>query len=110
VQLLISYSVATRACYPDGSPLLDRAVTGFWWALLIVNLAGIVLALVAAAASYRNYRVARIGSSREVGELRARVEGRAQFLAGWGGMAGLGFFAGGILDTIALLVVPPCLG
>ncbi|HEX4113119.1 MAG TPA: hypothetical protein VH020_11335 [Stellaceae bacterium] len=109
-QLLVDYSVASHACYPDGAPLLDGARVGFWWVLLLVNLIGIVLAMLAGFASWRNYRVAQGDAARERSELFIRVEGRSAFLAGWGGLAGLGFFGGAIFDLIALLAVPPCLG
>jgi hypothetical protein len=109
-QLLVDYSVASHACYPDGAPLLDGARVGFWWVLLLINLIGVALATIAGFTSLRNYRVARIDTPRELNELLVRVEGRSAFLAGWGGLAGLGFFGGAIFDLIALLVVPPCLG
>jgi hypothetical protein len=109
-QLLVNYSVASHACYPDGAPLLDGARVGFWWVLLLVNLIGVALAAIAGFTSWRNYRVAQIDPTRERSELIVRVEGRDAFLAGRGGLAGLGFFAGAIFDLIALLAVPPCLG
>jgi hypothetical protein len=108
-QLLIDYSVASHACYPDGAPLLDGARVGFWWVLLVINLIGVALAVVGGFASLRNYRVARVDAP-EPSEIQVRVAGRSQFLAGWGGLAGLGFFAGAIFDLIALIAVPPCLG
>ncbi|HXE16083.1 MAG TPA: hypothetical protein VN632_02560 [Stellaceae bacterium] len=107
-QLLVVYAVASHACYPDGAPLLDGARVGFWWVLLLINLVGIVFAAAAGVASLRNYRLAKAVSGRV--EIAMRVEGRAKFLAGWGGLAGFGFFVAAIFDLIALIAVPPCLG
>jgi len=114
-QLLIVYAVASHACFPDGAPLLLGARVGFWWVLLLINLIGIGLAVIAGLASMRNYRVSQAASFGERGdtrgwELRDRIEGRTQFLAGWGGLCGLMFFIGAIADLVALIVVPPCLG
>src|SRR5579863_5159713 len=109
-QLVVVYSVASHACYPDGAPLLDQARAGLWWALLAINLVGAALAASAGAASLRNYRVAQAASaSNNRTEIRARVEGRAEFLAGWGGIGGLVFFVAALFDLLALLIVPPCL-
>lgn len=107
-QLLIVYAIASHACYPDGAPLLDGARVGFWWVLLVANLAGVGLAVIAGFTSLRNYRVAQGVHDRS--EIAIRVEGRAEFLAGWGGVAGFGFFVAAIFDLIALIAVPPCLG
>lgn len=110
-QLVVAYAVASHACYPDGAPLLDVARANLWWLLLIVNLVGVALAALAGFTSLRNYRVAQAASNgNRRTEIRLRVEGRAEFLAGWGGICGLVFFVAALFDLIALLVVPPCLG
>lgn len=107
-QLVVVYAVTSHACYPDGAPLLDGARVGFWWVLLLINLAGVALAAIAGTTSMRNYRLAQRAPDRS--EIATRVEGRAQFLAGWGGIAGFGFFVAAIFDLVALIAVPPCLG
>jgi hypothetical protein len=110
-QLFVAYCVASHACFPDGAPLLDVARAGLWWALLIINLVGVALAATAGLASLRNYRVAQAAATgARPTEIRLRVEGRAEFLAGWGGICGFIFFIGALFDLIALLIVPPCLG
>ena len=107
-QLLVTYGIASHACYPDGSPAIAYAIDGLWSVLLAANLVAVALTVAAALGSYRNYRAAGSATGRD--EARARVAGRTQFLAAWGGMAGLGFLAGALVDLVALLVVPPCLG
>jgi len=107
-QLLVVYAIASHACYPDGAPLLAAARAGFQWVLLAINLAGIVLAAIAGLISFRNYRAARHVPDRS--EIATRIEGRAEFFAGWGGLAGFGFFVAALFDLIALIAVPPCLG
>jgi hypothetical protein len=37
-------------------------------------------------------------------------EGRTRFISVVGMMAGLGFFAAILFDTVALFLVPPCIG
>jgi len=110
-QLIVAYAVASHACYPDGAPLLGNARIGFWWVLLAINLVGVALAAVGGLTSLRNHRIAQAAWARDRRtEIRSRVEGRTDFLAGWGGLSGLVFFVGALFDLIALLAVPPCLG
>lgn len=110
-QLVVAYAVASHACFPDGAPLLHVARAGLWWALLIINIAGIVLAAAGGFTSLRNYRTAQAAvATDDRSEIRVRVEGRTEFLAGWGGICGFVFFVAAIFDLIALVVVPPCLG
>jgi hypothetical protein len=111
VQLIINYCLVAHACYPDSAPLLRHAIDGLWWLILAINLIGVALALFAAFTSWRNFRVARGARPLDpLSDIYFRFEARAAFLAGWGGIVGLGFFSAAIGDLIALLVVPPCLG
>jgi len=107
-QLIVIFAIASHACFPAGKPGLYPGSDAVWLTLLVVNLIAIAVALVAAGASYRNWRVADANESRAQDEIRFRVAARSRFLAGWGALAGLGFFAAAILNTIALFLVPSC--
>jgi uncharacterized membrane protein YeiB len=110
-QLLVTYSLASHSCFPAAAPLSSsETIHPAWIAILVVNLIAIALSLAAAVSSYSNCRVARSGDAKGTGEDVARVEGRSRFLATWGGVAALCFCGATIFDTIALLVVPSCLG
>jgi hypothetical protein len=107
-QLIVIFALASRACFPAGKPEIHLGSDAVWPTLLAVNLIAIAIALAAAGASYRNWRVADVEELRIQVEIRVRVAGRSRFLAGWGALAGLGFCAGAILNTIALFLVPSC--
>jgi uncharacterized membrane protein YeiB len=110
-QLLVTYSLASHSCFPAAAPLASsESIHPAWIAILVVNLVAIALSLAAAVSSYANCRVARDGLAGGTAENVQRIEGRARFLASWGGAAALCFCGATIFDTIALLAVPSCLG
>lgn len=111
-QLLANYALASFTCFPhdlprSGLPPLWHEV---WYALLVINSAGMLAALLAARLSWRNWNTTHGEKPGSSGPLMAAGEGRTRFIALVGMMAGLGFFVAVLFDTIALFVVPSCAG
>jgi len=109
VQLAADYGLASHRCFPTQFVRILHLPgwQDIWWELLLINLAAIVVSLVAAALSYANWRRAR-PHAKAAGHVIEAGEGRAAFIALWGTMTGLGFFVATIFDTIVLLGMPTC--
>lgn len=112
VQLVANYSIASHACYPGDRPLIGVPLPGhsIWIVVFIINIVAACLALAGAALSYQHWRATRAehaGSALNAVEVG---EGRSRFLALWGVMTGSGFFLAILFNTLALFMVPQCIG
>jgi hypothetical protein len=110
VHEMVSYGMASHACYPGAAPRTTALPQGHWiWAaLLAVNLIAIGVAAAAAVTSYRSWAATRRESAGNAPHLLEVGEGRTRFLALWGVLTSAGFVLAIALDIIALLVVPLC--
>jgi hypothetical protein len=112
LQLITNFALASYRCYPDAVPRVS-ILPGWQWsspAILAINVAAAVLALIGAAISYLHWQAVRHEHYGSVGHLIEAGEGRTRFLALWGVMTGLGFFVAILFDTVALSMVPQCSG
>lgn len=111
-QLIANYALASYSCYPRIAPQAEvlPGWQGIWTVLLIINLLAIVVALVAAAVSLRTWRATRDEHPGGYGHALEAGEGRSRFLGIVGIMTGLGFLLAVVFDTVALFIVPQCIG
>jgi amino acid transporter len=104
VQLCAGYALATRPCFPP---------TGFQWSfplMVILLIAGVVVALAAFAVSWRTFARTRNESGGDHRHLMQVGAGRTRFLALWGMLLGAGFTVATSLTAVAFLLVPRCDG
>jgi hypothetical protein len=111
-QLAANYALASFACYPHDIPRVHAAPLWHpvWGILLAVNILGMVVALIAAFVSWRNWNMTHGEHPGPTSHLMEVGEGRTRFISVVGMMAGFGFFAAILFDTVALFLVPPCIG
>ncbi len=111
-QLVVNYGLASYSCYPRWrpAPALLPGWHGIWYGQLAINLVAIAIAAAAAALSYRDWQATRGKHADAPGHASQASEERVCFLALAGMMAGLGFVAAALFDTVALLWVPQCPG
>ncbi|HEY6434554.1 MAG TPA: hypothetical protein VIZ17_21470 [Acetobacteraceae bacterium] len=111
-QLIVNYAFASFTCYPRVSPRTSVVPGwgGIWDGLLALNLIAIVVALAAAWAGLRVWQATRGEGGGASGEVLELAEGRTRFLGIIGIMTGLYFLSAVVFDTIALFLVPQCIG
>lgn len=112
IQLMANFALASYSCYPHASPRTSL-VPGWGWVWpgqLTINLAALVIALAAAAISWRNWNRTRYEHPGQTSHVLEVGEGRTRFLAMIGFMAALGFCLAIVFNTIALFMVPSCAG
>jgi hypothetical protein len=108
--LMVTYALATHACYPAGEPLSALAAGfGFAWPLILAcYLIALALCLAAGLVSFRNWRA----TGREVGggfhHLIEKGEGRTRYLSIIGMAYSILFFAAVLFGAIVLAIVPLC--
>jgi hypothetical protein len=106
-QLILGYVITAHACYPGDQPVQVR----FGGALFSTMLAFDSVALTACAASglvsLRCWQ--KVRQDRGHRHTLHTGEGRDRFLAMWGLLSSLWFFAAVFFNTIASLTVTPCL-
>jgi hypothetical protein len=112
VQFNVNYALASQPCFPS---FLPRTGVPAHWAgtdatMLIVNVAALLVALAAAAVSWRTWRATQGEHQGGASHLLQSGEGRSRFLGICGLLAGIGFFAASVFNTITLLELPPCAG
>jgi hypothetical protein len=112
IQLVVDFGLTSDTCFPRGIP--RGSVLPGWGrihlALLLINIAALIIALVAATVAWRSWRATRREHPGTSDELLEAGEGRTRFLAAWGLITGLGFFGAILFALIALVAVPPCHG
>jgi hypothetical protein len=111
-QLVVNYAFASYTCYPRYAPRTSVVPGwgGIWGGLLALNLIAIVVALVAAWTGLRVWQATRGDGGGASGEVLEMAEGRTRFMGVVGIITGLFFLAAVVFDTIALFLVPQCIG
>jgi hypothetical protein len=111
-QLVASFVLASRVCYPHDLPLrgLPQDWPAVWSALLPINLVSLAVALACAGLSYRSWSATEGEKPGSAPHLMEVGEGRTRFIALVGILAGLGFATAILFETLVLFVVPPCAG
>jgi hypothetical protein len=111
-QLVANYALSSVACYPNDLPRVHAAPLwhSAWGILLVINILGMLLALAASFVSWRKWGTTHAEHPGPTSHLLEVGEGRTRFISFVGMMAGLGFFAAILFDTVALFLVPPCIG
>lgn len=108
--LMITYALATHACYPGHDPLV-QATPGFgfaWPLILALFLATLVLCASGFAVSWRNWLISGAESEGHVHHLLDAGEGRTRYLSVIGMAYGMLFFVLTVLGVITLAIVPLC--
>lgn len=110
-QLVVGYGVAGYACYRRDAPLQAAATSG-WGAerfgLLALNLACLLVTLIALTTSYIHWRRTRGETGGGAGRALEVGEGRSRFLAACGILINLAFCIAILFDTAPILGVPTC--
>jgi hypothetical protein len=111
VQLVLSYMLASYACYPQWSPLRTPLWTGLWTMLLVIGalaLAGAIGSWLLAWRAWRKTRSEQHGSHQGLLDVG---EGRTRFVAMCGMLMSGGFFVVLLFTTATtLFLVPACPG
>lgn len=107
LQLVINYGLASHTCYAGDTPSTTPVWHSTWTVILALNLVAVLLALVGTAVSLQRWQATRQGNRNNAFEVR---EARTRFLALWGVMTGSGFFLAILFNTLALFMVPQCIG
>jgi uncharacterized membrane protein YeiB len=108
-QAMLAYGVTAYVCYPADHPL-NRTPAPLFLTLIAFDLVALAICVAGGAVSWWAWR--RTRSKNEGGPRHAlhTGEGRTRFMALWGIMSSLWFFAAIVFNIIASLTVPPCAG
>lgn len=108
--LMITYALATHACYPGHDPLAQVAPDfRFVWPLILaLFVATLVLCATGFAVSLRNWSISGTESEGHVHQLLDAGEGRTRYLSVIGMAYGVVFFAVTVVGVIVLAIVPLC--
>lgn len=112
VQLIVSYGLATYACFPS-EMARDSLLPGWGFlgaVLVAINLLALAITLLTALASFLVWRHTSEEAGGGHGHLIEAGEGRTRFLAVWGIWLGIWFALQIIFGTIAIIGVPACGG
>lgn len=111
-QLNVNYALDSYPCFPHDTPRSDLLLgwEGVGAALFAINIAAILVALIAVVVSLRVWRATSNDHPPIDNEFLPPAVGRTRFLAICGTLTGFGFMAATIFNLIALLVVPTCPG
>jgi hypothetical protein len=105
LQLLIDYTLASHACYPNTAPLATPIWGFLWWVLIGVECLAFIAAGLAGFIAVGNWRKRRNGEPNRtlpIGELRNR------FLTNWAMLTSTLFFIELIFSIVMLFIVPVC--
>jgi hypothetical protein len=94
-QLMLGYGVTAQFCYPGDHPVRLSATGPLFAALIAFDLIALAGCAASAWISWRGWQ-------------RVRPVGRNRFMALWGLMSSLWFFAAILFNVIASIMVPPC--
>lgn len=94
-QMMLGYAVTAYICYPGDHPVALAAKSPLLAALIAFDVIALAACGAGALVSWRGWQ-------------RVRPGGRNRFLALWGLMSSLWFFAAILFNAIASLVVTPC--
>ena len=96
-QMMLGYGVTAYACYPGDHPLGPSAANGLAIPLIAFHVIALGGCAAGALVSWRIWR--RLGAG----------AGRNRFLALWGVMSSLWFFAAILFNILVSVMVTPCL-
>lgn len=96
-QVMLGYGATAYVCYPGDHPVSLVQSEPLFAALMVFDVIALAGCAAGALVSWRGWR-------------RVRPGGRNHFLALWGLMSSLWFFAAVLFNVIASIAVPPCAG
>lgn len=108
--LMVTYALATHACYPDAEPL-RQVVSGFgfaWPVILVCYLLALAICAAAGVVSFRNWRITGREVEGHIHHLIEKGEGRTRYLSIIGMAYSILFFAAVLFGAIVLAIVPLC--
>lgn len=94
-QIVLGYGVTAYICYPGDHPIGLASAGPLFAALIVFDLVALALCVAGGWVSWSRWKQVR--------------SGRNRFLALWGLMSSLWFFAAVAFNAIASVAVPPCL-
>ncbi len=97
-QVMLAYGVTSYACYPGDHPVSLTSTSLLRAALFACDGIALLACVASALVSWRAWNG------------HAAKQGHNGFLALWGLMSSLWFFAAVLFNIIASIAVPPCLG
>ena len=97
-QMMLGYGVTAYVCYPGDHPVNLMSAGPLFGSLLLMDAIAVMACAAGAAVSWRAWRLPHAG------------EGRNRFLALWGVMSSLWFFAAILFNVFASIMVPACRG
>jgi len=103
-QLCLGYVVTADACYPGDHPVSLFETGPLFAALMVFDAVALLAALVGGIVSWRAWQ-----RLRGLPHSSHFEEGRDRFLAIWGLFSSLWFFFAILFNTIASIMVTPCL-
>jgi hypothetical protein len=108
LQSIVGYGIYSEACYPGDTPRTMPLLPGMWGLLLMLNVAALVIGVIAISVAYRNWNATRRETGGDSQHLIERGEGRTRFVAMWGLLLGSGFVVATVFSSVALLISPLC--
>jgi hypothetical protein len=109
-QLMLAYGVTAHVCYPGDHPQSLAAAGPLFAALMTFDAVALIGCVAGGLVSWRSWRRSMAGKAPGSSHVLHTGEGRDRFLAMWGLMSSLWFFAAILFNVIASVTVPPCLG
>jgi hypothetical protein len=107
-QLIVTYTLAAHACFPQRQPLIRASSPAAWiaaCAVIVIAFIGCIAALVTSTANWRATRTEKSGAD---AALLEAGEGRTRFMAYAGILLSALFTGGVVLSALAVLLVPVC--
>jgi len=95
-QMMLGYGLTAYVCYPGDHPVRLVSAGPLFAALMIADIVALAACAMGAFASWRAWGLLRAG------------QGRNRFLALWGLMSSLWFFAAILFNVFASIMVPVC--
>lgn len=108
LQMLLSYGLASVACYPSWSPLTAPRWSWLATALGTVGIVALLAGIASGLLAWRSWRLTRDEQQGRQQHLLDVGEGRTRFLAMCGLLTSGGFVVLLLFTTVTLLIVPPC--
>jgi hypothetical protein len=108
--LMVTYALATHACYPGREPL-EQVINGFgfaWPLILVTYLLTLVLCAAGFVISLRNWRITGSESEGHHHHLVEVGEGRTRYLSIIGMAFSVLFFTVTVAGAVILAIVPLC--
>jgi hypothetical protein len=107
-QLMLAYGVTAYTCYPGDHPQSLAAAGPLFAALMASDMTALIACIAGGMVSWRAWRRSTADKGGRHSHLLHTDEGRDRFLALWGIMSSLWFFAAILFNIIASVTVPPC--